>query len=234
MNIWYLYKTTCLPNQKIYVGVHKAKQLNNLYIGCGVTSDSSAKRRSERKIKSPFVQAVVKYGYKNFKKEILWVYTDEDSAYGAEAKYVNKEWVLSTKNYNASLGGRRSKTVSKYHQYFGLWKNLYDGGFRVRHISRLCGLKNHSIVSLALDKLVRKRKMTWEYFSPHKAVFCVEQNRAYKSQREFLQETYGRITGEGNLSMAIKQRKKFKGLTIVRAKEDDIAQILTKQKQERE
>ena len=67
---WYVYKTTCGISGKVYVGVHKAKKIPNNYIGCGVASDVTAKTRA-LKIKSPFVQAVAKYGYKNFNKEIL-------------------------------------------------------------------------------------------------------------------------------------------------------------------
>jgi hypothetical protein len=106
-----LYKTTNLINGKIYVGVHASNKLHDKYIGDGVTSDADAIREKvriiERKGKTCFINAVLKYGYKNFKRENLQLFDTEDEAYLAEENMVDQAWVDADFNYNLCLGGRR-------------------------------------------------------------------------------------------------------------------------------
>lgn len=52
--VGFIYKTTCLVNNKIYIGKHEGSE-NDIYIGSGEL----------------FQRAVRKYGKKNFKREIL-------------------------------------------------------------------------------------------------------------------------------------------------------------------
>ena len=57
----YFYKITNLINNHFYYGVHSTNNLNDGYFGSGV------------KLK----QAVKKYGKENFKKEILFISSNE-------------------------------------------------------------------------------------------------------------------------------------------------------------
>ena len=62
-----IYKTTCLINNKIYIGQHRVKNLENLddwYLGSG-------------KI---ILQALQKYGKINFNREILLKTNDQNKA----------------------------------------------------------------------------------------------------------------------------------------------------------
>jgi hypothetical protein len=213
---WCVYKTTCAINGKVYVGVHKSKKLQNNYIGCGVTSDTSAKRRA-LKIRSPFVQAVAKHGYKNFNKEILETFDNANDAYNMEAKIVNEEWVKSGNSYNAALGGEKVGKPSKYSHLFGKWKSLYESGMTMKEIARVTGLSNHGSISINLDNIVTKRNKS---ITANKAreikLFCIELGKEYNSQKDFLLETFGECKSQGNLSVAIRDKIKFRGLTLLR------------------
>lgn len=69
----FVYQTKNLINGKTYIGVHQTDNLNDGYIGSGIKKLSDAKTLC-KKSNSMFARAVVKYGYENFKKEILGFY----------------------------------------------------------------------------------------------------------------------------------------------------------------
>lgn len=93
MNNVIVYKTTCMLNGKIYVGVHKNKSENpnefDGYYGSGNI------------IKS----AISKYGKENFERETLFVFDNFADAYTKEREIVNENFVLNKNTYNLSLGG---------------------------------------------------------------------------------------------------------------------------------
>lgn len=84
-----VYKITNLINNKIYIGSHKTNDLNDNYMGSG------------KLIK----QAVEKYGFNNFKKEILFIYNNPKQMYLKEAEIVDEEFLKRTDVYNLVPGG---------------------------------------------------------------------------------------------------------------------------------
>ena len=101
-----VYKTTNLINGKIYVGVHRTNpDIFDGYIGCGVT-----KKDQKKHILKGFPRAVAKYGYKNFKRETLFVFPDTEEgmkeAYAKEAGIVTIQFVKRTDTYNLICGGK--------------------------------------------------------------------------------------------------------------------------------
>lgn len=100
-----VYKTTNLVNGKIYVGIHKAelsKERN--YIGCGV-----CKKDLKKKVSKGFPSAVHKYGYDNFKREILFTYPYTEQglklALAKEKEIVTEEFIKRPDTYNIVPGG---------------------------------------------------------------------------------------------------------------------------------
>jgi hypothetical protein len=76
-------------NNKIYVGVHKTKHLDDKYMGSG------------KVIKD----AIKKYGIDNFKKDIIEFFEDSISMYNSEKLIVNEEFLKRDDVYNIRRGG---------------------------------------------------------------------------------------------------------------------------------
>lgn len=114
---WIVYITINQCNGKFYIGVHKTinPDVFDGYIGGGVYSQSGAKRIQRNKRKEgkeiPFVNAVVKYGYENFKRTTLVVFDEEKSAFDLEELLVNKTLLRSKQCYNLAKGGKSGSCI---------------------------------------------------------------------------------------------------------------------------
>ena len=92
---YFVYKTTCLVNQKIYIGVHKTLNLDDGYLGSGKF----------------LKQAIKKYGYENFTREILSFHDSPESAFAQELLIVNENFIKDSSNYNWKIGGSGGDTL---------------------------------------------------------------------------------------------------------------------------
>jgi len=87
----YVYKTTNLINGKFYIGVKtNSRHFDDGYFGSGFLLN----------------KAIKKYGYKNFKKEILWHFGTAEECFEKESEIVTEEFVKLDNTYNIALGGR--------------------------------------------------------------------------------------------------------------------------------
>lgn len=86
---YYLYEVRNNLNGKIYVGVHKAKSLDDGYMGSG-------------KI---ITNAIKKYGIGNFSKVILETFDNVEDMYSREKEVVNDEFLAREDVYNIRRGG---------------------------------------------------------------------------------------------------------------------------------
>lgn len=84
-----IYKTTNTINNKIYIGKHQTENINDSYLGSGVSLE----------------RAIKKYGKEYFIKEILHIFDNEEEMNSKEKELVTEEFIKRKDNYNKSLGG---------------------------------------------------------------------------------------------------------------------------------
>jgi len=83
-----IYKTTNLINNKIYIGKHQTKNLNDSYLGSG----------------KALLISIKKYGKENFKKEILHICESTELMDFVESLIIDEEFIKQD-NYNIVVGG---------------------------------------------------------------------------------------------------------------------------------
>jgi hypothetical protein len=86
---YYLYEITNLVNNKIYIGVHRTKNLDDDYMGSGTR----------------LFAAIEKYGIENFKKRIIEYFENSEDMYLAESNIVTDEFLSRPDVYNLRRGG---------------------------------------------------------------------------------------------------------------------------------
>lgn len=92
----FIYKTTCLVDGKIYVGVHSTNNLTDGYLGSG----------------KHLLRAVKKHGPDNFTREILEFFSCITDAYLSEASIVTEDFIKRSDTYNIAIGGKGGHTGS--------------------------------------------------------------------------------------------------------------------------
>jgi hypothetical protein len=84
-----LYQITNNINGKIYVGVHKTKNINDGYMGSGTL----------------IREAIKKYGVENFSKTIISFHASYEELLEAEKTIVDKNFIRRDDTYNLAIGG---------------------------------------------------------------------------------------------------------------------------------
>lgn len=86
---YYLYEIRNNLNGKIYVGVHKTRDMNDGYMGSGKVIRS----------------AIAKHGIENFTKVVLETFENAEAMYAKEKEVVTDEFLLREDTYNLRRGG---------------------------------------------------------------------------------------------------------------------------------
>jgi hypothetical protein len=96
MSIYYtIYVTTNQVNNKIYIGKHITDNPLDNYLGSGGYLNT----------------AIKKYGKENFKKEVLFIFDNEEDMNAKEKELVDLNFILREDTYNLVLGGNGGQTV---------------------------------------------------------------------------------------------------------------------------
>jgi hypothetical protein len=154
----FVYQTKNTINGKTYIGVHATNKLNDGYIGCGIKSDASAKSQVRAGRKYPFINAVIKYGYKNFKREVLSFYETQQEAYEEECFLLTIDSVRSNTNYNASLGGFFSKKIPILQENSEEINTMFKKGFTYAEISEKFKKTKGSWIHLIKEDSFKERE----------------------------------------------------------------------------
>lgn len=159
-----IYKTTNKINGHFYVGIHRErKDKPSRYIGCGIEYMSMATKNFH------FHNAVRKYGYENFVREILFTYPDteegEKAALRKEAEIVTWEFIKRPDTYNMALGGK----MPPYRNDIKVAQYSLEGKF-IKHYN---SIKEASLETDVSTKTIRKcckeeigiRDFQWRFYN---------------------------------------------------------------------
>lgn len=90
--MYIVYKTVNKINNKIYIGVHRIGDIDDIddgYLGSGEI----------------LTKAIKKYGLENFSRKIIKICDYKEEAYNLEKELVNKDFISRKDTYNIRLGG---------------------------------------------------------------------------------------------------------------------------------
>lgn len=85
----FIYKTTCLINNKIYIGQHTTNKLDDEYLGSGTLLKHD----------------IDKFGKEHFQREILFYCENQEELNHKEAQIVDEEFIARDDTYNIQVGG---------------------------------------------------------------------------------------------------------------------------------
>lgn len=221
--VWIVYKTTCLVNNKIYVGVHKTEDasIDDGYIGNGI---SPRHKTNILHPKFPFHYAVQKYGMENFIRETLAEFDNEKDAYLMEASIVTAEFINRDDTYNFTLGGGRSHPIKGRIYQFDLDGNFIKAYECIKDASNATGISVSAIATSAREKKARK-SFLWSFektICPNEYVINrLHTYYVYNNDGSYFKEFTSRANllselnlDSANVSRAIKRRIKINSYYI--------------------
>lgn len=232
-----VYKTTCLVNNKIYIGVHQTynPDIFDGYLGRGLYKNHTKYIKNPE---APFHYAVIKYGANNFKRETLFIYDNEIDAYKKEEELVDINFINREDTYNVALGGKLQHKPSKPVYQFSLEGKLINKYESALFASKILEIS----ISNIYDAINNKRtscKSLWSYnqeieikqytITKFNNYYIYDQDGNFVREFDSNQECINFLeTNRGNLTRAIKTSGKIKGFFITTEKLDKLQVVVTK------
>lgn len=235
-----VYKTTCLINGKIYVGVHGTENPDVFdgYIGDGISNDFTYFIRNP---KWAFHFAVAKYGIKNFERKTLFVFDSEEEAYLKEEEIVNLEFINREDTYNVALGGQYIKKISEPVYQFTLDGQLLKKYDSAKKAKEETGIWDSTIRHSATEKVARNGFLwSWNdtinpkeyYIKQYLHYFVYDTNgnfvKEFDKARDCLEFLEYDLKNNAALNRAVNGKYKLNGYFVTTEKLDKINVQITK------
>ncbi len=193
MNNWIFYITVNKINSKFYYGVHYTNiSVPDGYIGLGIYNESVAKQIKKSGKNYPFVNAVVKYGYKNFERTIIKIFPDseegEKDAFNLEKLIVNETLLKSKNCYNCALGGKGDVSPELYKKIyqFDLKGNFIRSYKNAREAAKSVCLDNECSARSAIKNCCRRiTNSAYGFYWSYKKVFEWEPSKKIREVAQY-------------------------------------------------
>lgn len=233
-----VYETTCLVNNKIYVGVHETENPDVFdgYIGNSINIFN--RKYAIENPKFPFHYAVKKYGFHNFRRKTLYVYETQEEAYAKEAEIVNEDFIKNSSNYNVCLGGHKPQAKQQT-----LFQFDYQGNLVNKYDSVVIGAKMNDIVYKTLLTAIHNKRGTHGFYWSYDSKIDISEFGYKKKLQYYIYDQDGNFikefvdyeellkflnTNRGNLTRAIKLTNKISGYFISNEKFEKLQITVTK------
>jgi hypothetical protein len=123
----YLYKTTCLINNRFYYGIHSTYNLKDGYLGSG-----AAIRKS-----------IWKYGKENHVKEIVEFFKNREDLCKRESQIVNEDLLKNENCMNLILGGGNILPISGSITYNKMYSSDVQRSRQARGVEKMNWLREN-------------------------------------------------------------------------------------------
>lgn len=223
---WIFYLTINRCNGHFYFGVHKTinPDVWDNYVGHGITSDAQARyiqKISKQNGKQyPFVNAVVKYGYINFKRSTIRIFDNEDDAFKFEELIVTPTLIKCKECYNIAVGGKRGmqEFVKRKIYQFDLRGNFLRSFKSIQEAADTVKVDQANIVACLNGRQHQSGGFYWNYekkfeynpYEPERKVCQYTLSGKFIAMYDSLKEAKLAV-GSTTISRAIKNKSMAKG-----------------------
>lgn len=233
-----IYETTCIVNNKIYIGVHETNTPEEFdgYIGNGINIYN--RKYNIDNPKFPFHFAVRKYGLHNFKRKTLFTFETAEEAYKKEEELVTEEFIQQETNYNICVGGKHPTAIHKK-----LYQFDYEGNLVNTYDYALLGAKLNDINPKTLQTAIHNKRGTQGFYWSYEPKIDLTEYGHKKFLKYYVYDFEGNFvkefdsnaecvafldTNRGNLTRAIKLSNKINGYFISTEKYNKLQITVTK------